>query len=110
MPYKNREDHKRALKRYYKKNTQKFANSKRKRKDKIRKFLVEFKLANPCKCGEKNPACLQFHHLDPTEKEIALSQVITKCWGIEKIKKEIEKCEVMCANCHLKLHYSGKFY
>ena len=56
-----------------------------------------------CKCGESHPACLDFHHIDPTTKKFSISRGWrTKPW--EVFLEELSKCEPMCSNCHRKLH------
>lgn len=46
---------------------------------------------------------LDFHHRDPKKKDFGLSEGgITRSW--EKTKKEIEKCALICANCHREVH------
>lgn len=56
------------------------------------------------KCQEDHPSCLQFHHLNPDNKEVTISKVIRR-WGKDKILQEVAKCEVLCANCHFKEHW-----
>lgn len=56
------------------------------------------------RCGESDLWCLDFHHRDPTEKEGNLGQI--RRFGIDRIKAEIAKCDVLCANCHRKHHHS----
>lgn len=51
------------------------------------------------KCDEKNPACLTFHHRDSTTKEFGISTAKSN-W--DKVLKEIEKCDILCFNCHMK--------
>jgi len=51
-------------------------------------------------CGEKDYRCLDFHHKDPKDKKRCLSQM--HLYSMATIKKEIEKCEVICSNCHRK--------
>ena len=50
-------------------------------------------------CGEKESACLAFHHIDPEEKEGNVSQLQGK-----RLLDEIKKCRVLCLNCHTKVH------
>jgi hypothetical protein len=61
-----------------------------------------------CECGENHPACLDFHHMDPTKKEIEISSFINNTYSINTIMEEIEKCMVLCANCHRKLHHNER--
>lgn len=56
------------------------------------------------KCGYS--ACyeaLDFHHLDPTQKDTKVSSM--RYWTMEKAKVELDKCIILCANCHREEHY-----
>jgi len=56
-----------------------------------------------CLCGYKKCInALEFHHLG--DKEEAPSYIIMR-WSWEKAKKELEKCILVCANCHREIHY-----
>lgn len=56
-------------------------------------------------CGyNKHPAALQFHHLNPEEKEFNWTKMRLKRW--DKIEKELQKCILLCANCHSIRHSS----
>jgi hypothetical protein len=64
-----------------------------------RKLLFEYQSRNPCKdCGEKDPIVLEFDHKVPELKEYNISNMMGYSW--DKIKTEIDKCDVVCANCH----------
>lgn len=66
-------------------------------------FVWDYLKNNPCiECGEKDPIVLQFHHLDETTKFKDVSTLILEKYGIETIKKEIEKCQVLCSHCHIR--------
>jgi hypothetical protein len=72
-----------------------------------RVWFAELKDRFVCtRCGESHPACLQFHHEDPTTKELGLSDAIRRGWGRARILRELEKCKVLCANCHIRHHVS----
>lgn len=58
-----------------------------------------------CKCGEKERCCLDFHHINPKEKEYQIARII-KTHSKETIEKEVSKCIVVCSNCHRKIHAS----
>lgn len=46
---------------------------------------------------------MEFHHLDASEKEFAISvDGIYRSW--EKVQKELESCVMLCANCHAEIH------
>ena len=71
-----------------------------------RKYALQVKEQLGCaKCGEIRPYVLDFHHLDPSEKENTVSRLITNTSNIESVKKEIAKCVVLCSNCHREFHY-----
>ena len=70
-----------------------------------RKFLVE-KLNGCCTiCGyDKNLSALEFHHKKPQEKLFPLSSREIKAYSIEKLLNEVQKCILLCANCHREHH------
>jgi hypothetical protein len=54
-------------------------------------------------CGWRgNQAALQFHHLEPQHKDFTIGNVANKSWDVIKI--ELEKCALLCANCHAIRH------
>ena len=62
------------------------------------------KLKGGCSvCGAYHPAILDFHHIDPTKKDFTIAQSRTK--SKEKFLKELDKCIVLCSNCHRVLHW-----
>lgn len=74
----------------------------RQRKKEWRKNINEYLSDHPCvDCGETDIAVLEFDHVSG-EKERHIS--FTTRWVWERVLKEIEKCEVRCANCHMKRH------
>lgn len=52
-------------------------------------------------CGEKNPVVLEFDHRDPTEKVKDIAKLIHS-GSVTRLKEELAKCDVVCANCHRK--------
>jgi hypothetical protein len=74
------------------------------RRAEIAAFILNHKLLHPCKCGERNPRCLQFHHVDAKSKDDNLSRAAKNLWSWKKIENEMAKCKLMCANCHIKEH------
>lgn len=57
------------------------------------------------KCGENKDYMLDFHHLDPKEKENTVGRMTSNNYRIDKVLDEIKKCIVFCANCHREFHY-----
>lgn len=63
---------------------------------------IEYKGGKCIVCGyNKSIRALQFHHLDPTQKDFGISGT-TK--SFEKLKPELDKCVLLCANCHGEVH------
>lgn len=54
-------------------------------------------------CSESHIRCLEFHHIDPTKKRWAVADSVTHD-SLKRLKEEIRKCVVLCANCHCKVH------
>jgi hypothetical protein len=57
-------------------------------------------------CGERHPAVLQFHHLHSENKTFTIGDAVKRGFSLDRIKREIEKCIVLCANCHAIRHYN----
>lgn len=57
------------------------------------------------KCGEKRSYVLDFHHKDPSKKDANISRITSNNNKMESIYSEIEKCVVLCSNCHREFHY-----
>lgn len=70
------------------------------RRRRVKQLLVEEAGGACALCGyDEFLGALQFHHLDPTEKSFALSsRGLTR--GIERLRAEMQKCVLLCANCH----------
>ena len=91
MPYKNREDL--------------YAAQKRQR-ERTRVKLTEYLSNHPCEiCGEDDPIVLEFDHIDPSTKHRTVSKMISGHTSWNKILNEIEKCRILCANCHRRHTY-----
>jgi len=68
--------------------------------------LVEYKGGKCDKCGyDRCVDALEFHHVDPTKKDFTISG---KSWSFEKLKGEVEKCILVCSNCHKEIHFEIK--
>jgi transcription elongation factor Elf1 len=75
-----------------------------KRRKKLKELALDLK-GNKCYfCGyAKCTRALNFHHLNPSKKDFGLAQKgWTRSWA--KIKEELEKCILVCANCHMEIH------
>lgn len=70
------------------------------------KVIKEFKNAFDNRCGicgyDRCAAALDFHHINPSEKDFAISSWISMKWEI--LLKEVSKCILICSNCHREYH------
>lgn len=75
-----------------------------KRRRKLKEMAIQAKGGKCMFCGYcKCNGALDFHHLDETKKEFSLStRGLTRSWV--KIQLEINKCLLVCANCHREIH------
>lgn len=89
---------------HYEQHKQKYLKQNRVRREARRAWFVEYRKTLKCvRCSEGDWRCLDFHHVDrDKDKSIpsTISRMVTMCYSIERILKEIKKCEVLCANCH----------
>lgn len=69
----------------------------------IKKMLIEYKGGKCSRCGyNKCMRALEFHHLDPTQKDFGISRQLNR--SISKLKEEVDKCILLCSNCHAEIH------
>lgn len=76
----------------------------KKRRKVLRQRAVEYKGGRCILCGyNKCIDALEFHHSNAVNKDFGLSQKgITRSW--QKVRKELDKCVLICANCHREIH------
>lgn len=55
-------------------------------------------------CCEPDPAALSFHHLDPSTKRFTIAEHRWSGYSLSTMKAEMDKCIVICENCHRKIH------
>ncbi len=109
MP-KSKAENKRLHREWYLKNKEKVAEKQRKKRQ-ARRAWFETEILSKLKCEECNenhPACLDFHHKDPSEKDGMVGDMLHQNVSIAKIMLEISKCKVLCSNCHRKHHWLEK--
>lgn len=92
MPYADAEMRRKSHKRHRERNQEK---------------LLEYLSFNHCiDCGETDPIVLEFDHRDQIDKKFNVGKMVNGGhFSWEKIKTEIEKCDVRCANCHRRRTY-----
>ena len=70
-------------------------------KERNKKTIAEFKSSGCCICGEKDVLVLDCHHIRDKDIDIAIA---ARSFGPNRLKKELDKCVVVCANDHRRLH------
>lgn len=107
MPYKDKnkkkENHKRYMKEiWYPRNKAKHIKYVGRAKERITSFVLEFKRKGKCTdcgfIGKDYPSVLEFDHL--RDKKFNISEYKYFTSGINKVKEEMGKCDLVCANCH----------
>ena len=104
LQYHCKECQSKYSKNHYRKNRKKYIKKAHIRNEIVRKdrikFLTEYFKSHPCvDCGETNPIVLEFDHVRGI-KSTEISNLIYN--NFDELQKEIEKCDVRCANCHRK--------
>lgn len=103
---KSSEKQKAWKRQHYQQNKKSYADLQQRVRDGIKQFVLELKSGKECvRCGEDHIACLDFHHKDENKKEFGIADAVTDKVSKKRILKEIQKCEILCANCHRKEHY-----
>lgn len=91
MPYKKRED---------------LYEAQRRHRALIKQRLFDFLSTKACiDCGESDPIVLEFDHKNQTDKFKNISKMLSGHYSWNSLLKEINKCEIRCANCHRRKTY-----
>lgn len=88
MPYKSKQDRAAAQARY---------------RERLRQAKEDAKAGGCVDCGESDPIVLQFHHRVVSEDNFRIGRA-TGTESLPRLLAEIDKCDVVCANCHLRRH------
>jgi|18_taG_2_1085343.scaffolds.fasta_scaffold213316_1 hypothetical protein len=99
-------DRKAYQKKHYQENKEQYSERNKRNKKKRTKENTQYRREvlqqNPCvDCGEKDPCLLEFDHVRGIKK-YNLSRMWTTGYSLDKIKEELKKCDIRCANCHRK--------
>ena len=110
MPYKDRDKRIEYQKEYgrswYERHKEEVIERKKRRQRNIWDWFRRYKSTLYCMdCGISHPAVLQFHHRDRADKSFTISKIVSRATSIKQITREIEKCDVLCVNCHAKRHW-----
>jgi hypothetical protein len=107
---RNRERQKKVQRAWYRENKEHMLQKQRDRRTELRRWLREEVLAGKtcAHCPENHIACFDFHHTDPSLKEFKIGEICERKFSKERVLKEIEKCEILCSNCHRKHHFEER--
>lgn len=73
------------------------------RQRKTKQQCIEYKGGKCSICGySKSSAALDFHHINPAEKDFQIAKFRSRSFS--KIKEELDKCILICSNCHREAH------
>ena len=101
-----RERRSKSKQRWKKNNPDKVRESRRRRSLNRKLYSIEYKGGKCEDCGiiatMENRSIFDFHHLEPSTKKNEVTELQTK--SIEKLKEELDKCVLLCANCHRLRH------
>ena len=76
-----------------------------KKREEVKRKIVELKGGKCLLCGyNKCLAALEFHHRNPDEKDFIIAKAFF--FNINKLKDELDKCDLLCCRCHVELHDS----
>ena len=71
-----------------------------------KEIVQQLKSTQCCaKCHENRGYMLDYHHIDPSVKEDTVARMISNNYTLDRVYAEIEKCVVLCSNCHREFHY-----
>jgi len=103
MPFKDVEEGNANRRKFYKNHFKEMRERRLKDRKRKRKYVDDYKLSKGCSvCGyNKCAAALDFHHNGDKKYNIANAR---NSMGLKKLEKEMDKCEVLCRNCHAELH------
>ncbi len=91
------------VKSHYSRNKTYYLDKTSRQRQKLYDWFKTLKRDKRCeRCGEDHIACLDFHHT--RDKDFNIGGAIYSCISKKKILAEVEKCIVLCSNCHRKEH------
>ena len=104
---RNIENVRAARRRWYHKNSKTEKKRIQERMKFLKRWLRDYRKQQICvRCGFGDWRAIVFHHRDPERKETPITSMWKRGWSIEHMKAELDKCDALCANCHMIEHAS----
>jgi hypothetical protein len=111
-PVKRAEYNRNYQRKYYQSQKDKYKQKSKERRQAIRKWFDEVRSNTNClHCGLSGAECawlIEYHHRDPELKEDEVAFLVGGGYSIERIEREMAKCDPLCPNCHRKFHWEEK--
>lgn len=87
---------------YYNNEKVRYNGNRKSRLVDLKAFVDSTKFEKPCAdCGYNYPSfVMDYDHRDPSKKIYSISSMRSRRFSVENIQKEIDKCDLVCANCH----------
>lgn len=84
---------------YYRANKERYAELDKEKRQRVRDYVDAAKDVPCTDCGLRFPTvCMDFDHL--RDKKFNLQKAVRDRLSLETVQREIDKCEVVCSNCH----------
>ena len=99
-----------AKRRYYDRNKVVYLQRNRLKRDELREIIRAAKEVPCADCGGQYPYyVMDFDHRAEGEKVIEVAQIVALNWNKNRLLAEIEKCDIVCSNCHrIRTHERGQ--
>jgi len=82
------------------------ASKAKARREELKSYIEQVKRAGHCViCKNNDYRVLEFHHRDPSQKKFSIVQSVHNRYSLSSLIREIEKCDLTCANCHRIIHF-----
>lgn len=75
-----------------------------------KRYIDDYKVEKGCfRCGENRLPCLDIHHVTAKKKHGRdVISAVGKHWSLTRLKRTLEGCQIVCANCHRLLHHEER--
>lgn len=102
MPYKDKDQQLEAQRRHYRRNKGDYLDSQERIRDRNAQYVWGYLQGKSCAvCGESDPIVLEFDHRNPGQKECSIADAVReRKFSLSRLQTEIDKCDILCANCH----------
>jgi hypothetical protein len=109
VPRVCKKEHREYSRQYHQKHKEERNRKAREKRRQNKLKAVDYKGGRCEDCKQSfHPAVYDFHHINPEEKDVALGTLMNWNWGRQQ--EELDKCVLLCANCHRLRHHKEATY